>query len=106
MHNDDAQGNVVHDLQKKLLNDLIGAVESGDMNMSQMREAAKFILEKTRTISELEIDGFLKELSEKWSVFKNTTLVQSGKAVEDKEKEVIDKLSAYIKDMDTDPKAN
>ena len=106
MQNDDASTGFVHDLQKKLLNDVIAAVESGDMSMSEMREAAKFILDKTKTITEAEVDAFLKELSDKWSVFKNTQVVEGGKAVEDKEKEVIDKLSAYIKDMDVNPATN
>lgn len=100
MHDDNAQGGFVHELQKKLLNDLIAAVESGEMNMAEMREAAKFILDKTQSIQEDEVDTFLNELSEKWPAFKNTQVVEGGKAVEDKEKEVIDKLSAYIKTMD------
>jgi hypothetical protein len=70
--------------------------------MSEMRDAAKFILEKTRSITEADVPAFLKELSEKWTAFKNTEVVEGGKAVEDKEKEVIDKLSEYIKTMDTD----
>ncbi len=102
MHDENAQGGFVHELQKKLLNDLIAAVESGEMNMAEMREAAKFILDKTQVIKEEEVDGFLSELSEKWPAFKNTQVVAGGKAVEDKEKEVIDKLSAYIKTMDDD----
>lgn len=102
MHNDDAQGGLVHDLQKKLLNDLIASVEAGEMTMSEMRDAAKFILDRTRSITEAEVPAFLKELSEKWAAFKTTEIVETGKAVEDKEKEVIDKLSAYIKTMDTD----
>lgn len=103
MHNDNEQEGFVHELQKKLLNDLIAAVESGDMNMSEMRESAKFILDKTQHITEAEVDGFLQELSEKWPAFKNTQVVAAGQAGEDKEKEVIDRLSAYIKDMDLNP---
>lgn len=102
MHDDNAQSGFVHELQKKLLNDLIAAVESGGMNMAEMREAAKFIIDNTQEIKEEEVDGFLNDLSEKWPAFKNTQVVEGGKVVEDKEKEVIDKLSAYIKTMDDD----
>ncbi|KXK11194.1 MAG: hypothetical protein UZ22_OP11002000398 [Microgenomates bacterium OLB23] len=87
------------------MDDLIAAVESEQLSMSQMREAARFILDRTSSISENEVDGFLAELNEKWPVFKNTQTVEAGKVVEEKEKEVIDKLSAYIQSLD-DSKVN
>lgn len=102
MHDNDAQSDFVHNLQKRLLDDLIAAVEAEQLSMPQMREAAKFILDGTEHIEESAVEGFLKELNDRWPVFKNTQTIAGGKAAEDKEQEVIDKLSSYIKSMDTD----
>jgi len=87
-----------NEVKATLLQTIISGLEAKTLTLAGMKESANYILdhiEKIKNYSQFMI--FMDELKTKWPIFKNSYDLYSNKFYQEKEKQVISKLSSYIK---------
>lgn len=92
--------------KSKIMNDvvssLINAYGSKAISYFEMRKAATYILDHFELIkTQNDLIYFLENLSGYWQVFKNVMVLEKLGSHQDKEAEMIEKLSKYIKNIPT-----
>jgi len=99
----DQNSPVVDEKKKaKIMNDvvsaLINAYGSKAISYLEMRRAATYILDHFELIkTQNDLIYFLENLSGYWQVFKNVMVLEKLGSHENKEAEMIERLSKYIK---------
>ena len=87
-----------NEVKAALLQEIISSLEAKNLTLVGMKESANYILdhiEKIKNYSQFMV--FMDELKSKWPIFKNSYNLYSNKFYQEKEKQVINKLSSYIK---------
>ncbi len=92
--------------KSKIMNDvvsaLINAYGSKAISYFEMRKAATYILDHFELIkTQNDLIYFLENLSAYWVVFKNVMVLEKLGSHQNKEEEMIEKLSKYIKNIPT-----
>ena len=87
-----------NEVKSTLLQTIISSLEAKSLTLLGMKESARYILEHIEKIENYsQFMLFMDELKTKWPVFKNSYDLYSNRFYQEKEKQVIDKLSSYIK---------
>lgn len=85
-------------LEKELANALLDAVEKQEIKLVDMKPVAKEVLaEFDKASNSAQLVGFLESISKRWSFFSNLYHKYKGVSQQDKEKQVVEKLSSYIR---------
>ncbi|VVA43804.1 hypothetical protein CANDROIZ_280003 [Candidatus Roizmanbacteria bacterium] len=102
------QNSAVIDEKKKskILNDvvraLIDAYGSKSISYFEMKKAATYILDHFQLIkTQNDLIYFLENLNGYWLVFKNVMVMEKLGSHQNKEEEMIERLSKYIKNIPT-----
>jgi len=86
------------ELKKKLVDRLIFGLRSKQLSISQIKNSARFILDKIDKLNDLStLIIFLDELKQKWSVYEPVFTSYKYLLTQKKEQEMIKKLSNYFK---------
>lgn len=92
----------IEKLEKTLVESILEANKNGKLDYFETKKAAAYILEHINTIqNQTQWLDFLENLSTYWPVFKNLQTMEKVSTNENKEKEIIDKLTKYIKNSKT-----
>ncbi len=86
-----------NEVQEVLMEKITSNLENKHINLMQMKESANFILDglaPVRNYSQLVV--FLEALQLKWPIFKDSYNLYKNRYFQEKEKQVIDRLSSYI----------
>jgi len=87
-------------LENELADVLLDAVEREDIKLIEIKPIAKEILVDLKKASNIDqLINFLADISKKWSFFTNLYNKYKGKKQQEKEKQVIEKLSSYIHNL-------
>lgn len=98
--NQDFNDSLKKDVKRKLVDALVNGLRTEKLSLKDMKISSNFILDKIDLIKNLsQLIVFLDELSQKWPVFSEVLKFYKFSLSEEKEKEVIDKLSQYIKHL-------
>lgn len=103
----DQNSEVIDEKKKaKIMNDvvsaLINAYGSKAISYFEMRKAATYILDHFDLIkTQNDLIYFLENLSGYWLIFKNVMVLEKLGSHQNKEEEMIEKLSKYIKNIPT-----
>lgn len=87
-----------NEVQQVLMEKITSNLENKHINLIQMKESANFILDgiaQVKNYSQLVV--FLEALQAKWPIFKDSYFLYKNRYFQEKEKQVIDRLSSYIK---------
>lgn len=92
--------------KSKILNDvvraLIDAYGSKSISYFEMKKAATYILDHFQLIkTQSDLIYFLENLNGYWLVFKNVMVMEKLGSHQNKEEEMIERLSKYIKNIPT-----
>lgn len=90
--------NLKNEVKASLLQTIISGLEKKTLSLVEMKTSANYILdhiEKIKNYSQFMV--FMDDLNNKWSVFKDVYKIYSNRFYQEKEKQVINKLSSYIK---------
>lgn len=78
-----------NDLEKRIVETVITSLEKNSLEESQLAEIADFVLGRIDTIqTQEELIAFLNELSFKWPLFSNLSLIEKGDVKDKVEDEV------------------
>lgn len=87
-------------IMKDVVSALINAYGSKAIPYFEMRKAATYILDHFELIkTENDLIYFLENLSSYWQVFKNVMVLEKLGSHQNKEAEMIERLSKYIKSV-------
>lgn len=85
------------ELQRALVDVITEALEKGEINLDQMKEASAYILEQTEQVSSpIQYIDFLQNLSQKWAIFSSVFKDYKDRVHKMNEKVVMDKLASFI----------
>jgi hypothetical protein len=90
--------NLKNEVKASLLQSIISGLEKKTLSLAQMKASANYILDNIEKIKNYsQFMTFMDDLKTKWPIFKNSYDLYSNKFYQEKEKQVINKLSSYIK---------
>jgi len=85
-------------LEKELTNSLFEAAKKSQITLADIKNIAQEILVDFEKIkSSQDLVAFFEKISKKWSFFSPLLLKYKGEGIKLEEKQVIDKLTSYIK---------
>lgn len=86
------------EIQNFLVNALINAYESKDVDYFETKKISTYILKNIqRVASQQELLVFLKNLVDQWNIFESILKAEEKKATNPEEAQLVAKLSDYIK---------
>jgi len=88
---------IKEDVRSSLLQKIILGLETNQMNLVQKRQSAAFILDNFDSINSYkDLIFFLDSLKVRWAIFTDVCNIFKNKYYQEKEKDVINKLTSYI----------
>lgn len=89
--------NLKKEVEKALVEKIISALESKQINLAQMKIVANYILDNIDSIKNYsQFILFLENLQKQWPIFIDIYVFYKNKSSQEKEKMIINKLSNYI----------
>jgi spore coat polysaccharide biosynthesis protein SpsF (cytidylyltransferase family) len=90
--------NLKNEVKAALLQAIISGLEKKSLSLIQMKASANYILDHIEDIKNYsQFMVFMDELNNKWSIFKDVYRIYSNRFYQEKEKEVINRLSGFIR---------
>lgn len=90
-------------IEEAVVNILIDAYQKKSIDYFEMKRAAAYVLDKINGVyTSADLLYLLENMAVYWPIFKNLLTVEKGTLSEGREKEVIQKLSSYIKTIKTE----
>lgn len=90
-------------LEKDLIEVLIGALREEKLKAEQLPQIATFILDRVDKLqTQQELIDFLKELNTQWPVFSNLLTLAAGEIQEKKEEEIAEEVAVLTKEGNLD----
>lgn len=88
------------EMKRKLIDAMLESFEKGELSHDDMQDASNIILDEMPKIQTQEqLLHFLEQLKGVWQQFDRVYMQSKTQEVSTKEKEVIDRLSNYIKTL-------
>lgn len=89
-----------NEVKASLLQAIISGLEKKTLSLAQMKTSANYILDHIENIKNYsQFLVFMDDLNNKWTIFKDIHKIYSNRFYQEKEKQVIDRLSSYIKNQ-------
>lgn len=77
-------------VEQQIVNSMVDALKNDKLNNEDLPIISQFILGKIDSIQNTgQLVSFLGELSQRWPVFKNIAIIESGNVRENQEKEAV-----------------